>query len=148
MEKGGTKVRKKIEGKLIPIYKKYKLTRWIIKLYYYLVSLPLDNIENFLERDVILKVSEIHSEKDNKYHPYIINGFVVKGNQSYSLDKIPYEDIDMMIETFSEELNKPIDFEIEFGGGWKQEVRLTPKLRKIMVKRLIELKDKYGDPSS
>lgn len=134
-------MRKRFERKLFDVAKKHPRTVPIIRVYYLLISKPLDYIMSLFERDVKLSVNTL--TVDGVIYPDTIRGIVINGRAAYSFSNVPYEELDNLLETFKEE-HKPIDFEVEYGSGWYQRIRLTPKLRKLMVDRLEELKNEHG----
>lgn len=136
-------MREKFEDQLIRLYEKYPKTKVIVKVYYYLISQPFDYIKSSFEKEVKLHINTISSSTAKKTFPYSIGGVVISGRNAYSFNEVPYEEIDNLINTFKEE-DKPIDFEIEYRGGWHQTIRLSPKLREIMAIRLEELRDEHG----
>ena len=134
-------MRKKIDEMLVAYITKHQNNRIVIavaKLYIF-VSDTKGRITNYFKKDVSVYANHIHD--DGVMYPYTIQGYVFNKGVAYSFSSVPWEDLDRLIDTFSEE-DAPIDFEISHGGGWRQDIRLTPKLRKIMVDRLVELKEK------
>lgn len=134
-------MRKKIGRTLVAFVTKHQNNRIVIataKLYIF-VSDTIERIRNYFKKDVSVYANHIYS--NGGMYPYTIQGCVFNKGVAYSFSSVPWEDLDRLIDTFSEE-DAPIDFEVSYGGGWRQDIRLSPKLRKIMVERLIELKEK------
>lgn len=130
-----------------------KIGDWLVKhkenkIVYYTAKTILFIIESaesvigYFERDVYVAVDYISDSKTKNERPYLIRGYVIRKGSAYSFSNIPWEDIDNLIDQLSRE-NKPINFKVEYGGGWYQNIYLPRWARKRLTEKLIELKEEH-----
>ena len=139
-------MRKKFEKWLLKLHDSHPSIKLFIAIYYYSFGRPLDYIYSYFEKDVRLHVQK-RITIDYQHIPDTIRGSVINGRKVYLFEDVPYEEIDRLIETL-ERSNDKIQFEITYGGGWYQDILLTPKLRKLMRERLKEIRNEHGVPNT